>query len=63
MTAEEGVQAAHRFPKAAIVPLHFSGWQHFSESWSVIQGAFAAAGLDHRLRCLKPGIPTAVSPS
>jgi hypothetical protein len=40
------------------VPLHFEGWAHFTESRETIVRAFAAAGLDARLRWLEPGVPT-----
>lgn len=50
MTAEEGVEAAKHFDKAIIIPLHFEGWAHFSESWNEIKAAFEKAGLLHRLR-------------
>ena len=41
MTAQEGVTTARAFPHATIVPLHFEGWAHFSESRPVIEGASA----------------------
>ena len=50
MTAEDGVQVARAMPDAEIVPLHFEGWAHFSESRQVIEEAFRAAGLENRLR-------------
>jgi L-ascorbate metabolism protein UlaG (beta-lactamase superfamily) len=49
-TAAEAVVAARAFPTALIVPLHFEGWEHFSESRDDIERAFAAAGLADRLR-------------
>jgi L-ascorbate metabolism protein UlaG (beta-lactamase superfamily) len=49
MTAEEGVEAARTFSGAAIVPLHFEGWAHFSEGRPEIARAFAGAGLTERL--------------
>lgn len=58
MSAEDGVQFARAFPDAAIVPLHFEGWKHFSESRPEISAAFAKAGLEHRLHWLPPGRPT-----
>ena len=42
-TAEEGVVAARTFNQAAIVPLHFEGWAHFSEGRADIAAAFAKA--------------------
>jgi L-ascorbate metabolism protein UlaG (beta-lactamase superfamily) len=57
-TAEEAVEAAKTiFPDALIVPLHFEGWKHFSESRSDIEAAFAKAGLTHRLRFPVAGAP------
>ena len=40
---------------AAILPLHFEGWEHFSESRTEVVDAFAGAGLSERLRWLTPG--------
>jgi L-ascorbate metabolism protein UlaG (beta-lactamase superfamily) len=60
-TAEEAVEAARAFPDAVIVPLHYEGWAHFSESRKEIEPAFAAAGLEHRLRWLIPGRPQAMA--
>ncbi len=55
MTAEDGVKAARAFPRATIVPVHFEGWRHFSESRADIEKGFAAAGLSDRLRWPVPG--------
>ncbi|HZT77664.1 MAG TPA: MBL fold metallo-hydrolase [Vicinamibacterales bacterium] len=49
LSAEEGVTAARAMPDAAIVPMHFEGWKHFSEGRPEIEGAFASAGLASRL--------------
>ncbi len=48
-TVEEGVEAARAFHQASIVPLHYEGWKHFSESRAEIDTAFSAAGLKDRL--------------
>lgn len=59
MTADEMVTAARTFPSAAIVPLHYAGWAHFSEGRTEIERAFAAAGiLERRLFWLPPGRAT-----
>lgn len=50
MTADEGVLAAQHFSKARIIPLHFEGWEHFSEPRAVIENKFREAGLLHRLQ-------------
>lgn len=49
LTADEGVTAAQAMPRAAIVPMHFEGWKHFSEGRADIVRAFRAAGLESRL--------------
>jgi L-ascorbate metabolism protein UlaG (beta-lactamase superfamily) len=49
MTADEGVLAAQHFPGAKIIPLHFEGWGHFSESYNEIQNSFKKAGIEDRL--------------
>jgi L-ascorbate metabolism protein UlaG (beta-lactamase superfamily) len=51
LTAAEGAQLARTvFRTALIVPVHFEGWAHFSESRPQIEEAFAAAGLADRVR-------------
>jgi L-ascorbate metabolism protein UlaG (beta-lactamase superfamily) len=57
LTADEGVQVASVFANATIVPVHFEGWAHYSESRPEIMRAFARAALSHRLRWLEQGIP------
>jgi len=54
-TADEAVEAAHAFTGAIIIPLHFEGWAHFSESRLQIENAFKAAGMERRLQWLEPG--------
>ena len=52
-TAEEGVIAAQHFPGAKIIPLHFEGWGHFSESYNEIKSSFEKAGITERLQWLQ----------
>jgi len=54
--AAGGVEAAQAF-EATVVPLHFEGWEHFSESRADIEAAFTRAGLEGRLRWPEPGRP------
>jgi L-ascorbate metabolism protein UlaG (beta-lactamase superfamily) len=60
LTADEAVEVARAMPSALIVPLHYEGWEHFTESRGDVERAFAAAGLRDRLRWLGPGEPTAL---
>jgi L-ascorbate metabolism protein UlaG (beta-lactamase superfamily) len=57
LTAADAVEAAQAFGNAVVVPLHFEGWEHFSESREEIETAFARAGLLQRLRWPEPGRP------
>lgn len=58
LTAEEGAQLARDvFRRAVIVPVHFEGWAHFSESRPEIEDAFARAGVSERLRWPQAGQP------
>jgi len=59
-TAREGIEAARAFAVAAIVPVHYEGWAHFTESRTEIAQSFEEAGLSHRLRWLPAGTPTDV---
>lgn len=56
-TAQEAILFARARLEAKIVPLHFEGWKHFSESRAEISRAFAEAGLAERLKWLKAGQP------
>ena len=58
-TAAEAVQFAKLAGEAIIVPIHYEGWSHFSEGRAEIEQAFAAAGLERRLRFLPFGQPVA----
>lgn len=56
-TATEAVTAARAFTRAAVVPLHFEGWEHFSESREDLERTFAQAGLRDRLHLPLRGRP------
>ena len=58
MTSEEMVAAARAFDRAAIVPMHYEGWGHFSEARAEIERAFRVVELSGRLRWLEPGRPS-----
>jgi L-ascorbate metabolism protein UlaG (beta-lactamase superfamily) len=59
-TSAGAVEAARALGGATIVPLHYEGWQHFSESRADIERAFAEAGMTDRLRWLPAGVATEV---
>jgi L-ascorbate metabolism protein UlaG (beta-lactamase superfamily) len=54
-TAAGAVEVARTMPRALIVPLHFEGWEHLTESRADVERAFSAAGLNERLLWPEPG--------
>jgi len=58
LTAADAVALAREFHPATIVPVHYEGWEHFTESRPQVEQAFAAAGLGDRLQWLPPGRAT-----
>lgn len=50
MTIEESILVAKLFKEAAIIPLHYEGWRHFTENKTDIEFKFKEAGLYHRLK-------------
>jgi L-ascorbate metabolism protein UlaG (beta-lactamase superfamily) len=58
LTAKDAVAVARAMPSALVVPVHYEGWEHFSESRDDVERAFADVGLADRLRWLEPGTPT-----
>jgi L-ascorbate metabolism protein UlaG (beta-lactamase superfamily) len=57
-TADEAVQAAQVFLDAMIVPVHYEGWAHFSQSRLEFEQTFAKAGVSERVKWLTPGVST-----
>jgi L-ascorbate metabolism protein UlaG (beta-lactamase superfamily) len=60
MSANDAIDTAHAFGDAIIVPVHYEGWAHFSQSGDDLAKAFKALGLASRLRMLEPGVATAI---
>lgn len=62
-TAAEAVEVACVMSSAIVVPLHFEGWKHFTESRSDVEWAFAAARLSRRLMWATAGeaVPVAAA--
>jgi L-ascorbate metabolism protein UlaG (beta-lactamase superfamily) len=55
LSSEDAAEAAHVLGSRAIVPVHFHGWQHFSNDGESLRAAFEAAGLSDRLVFAEPG--------
>jgi L-ascorbate metabolism protein UlaG (beta-lactamase superfamily) len=58
MDVNDAIETAHAFPDATIVPVHYQGWAHFSQSGDDLVQSFKALGIGHRLKLLEPGVPT-----
>jgi len=53
--AHDAVEFARAIPDAVMAPLHYEGWEHFSEGRAELERAFREAGLTSRLRWLPRG--------
>jgi L-ascorbate metabolism protein UlaG (beta-lactamase superfamily) len=60
MDANDAIETAHAFPDAVIVPVHYEGWAHFSQSGEDLVQSFKALGVGARLRLLERGVATAI---
>jgi len=60
MDVNDAIETAHAFPDATIVPVHYEGWAHFSQSGDDLVRSFKALGIGPRLRLLEPGVPTPI---
>lgn len=56
MDNNDAIEAAHAFPKAAIVGVHNDSWGHFTESQDDLAHAFSVVGITDRLTTLEPGL-------
>ncbi len=50
MTVDESIKVAQLFDRAKIIPLHFEGWEHFSEPFTEIEHKYKEAGIADRLQ-------------
>lgn len=60
LVAKDAAAVADAFPNAVLVPLHYEGWEHFTEGRSEIEHAFNAAHIADRVTWLEYGRPTEV---
>jgi L-ascorbate metabolism protein UlaG (beta-lactamase superfamily) len=60
MSANDAIDTANAFPDATIVPVHYEGWTHFSQSGDDLAHSFKALGISGRLRMLERGVATKI---
>ncbi len=63
MNTNDAVEAAVAFPHAAIIPIHHSGWAHFSQSQDDIIKTFAILKIADRLRPVSPSGSIVIVPN
>jgi L-ascorbate metabolism protein UlaG (beta-lactamase superfamily) len=55
LDSDLAADAARVLDARAVVPVHYTGWQHFTEGGPSLRAAFDRAGLADRLVLLAPG--------
>jgi L-ascorbate metabolism protein UlaG (beta-lactamase superfamily) len=60
MNTNDAIETAHAFSDAVIVPVHYDGWAHFTQSGDDLERAFSALGIGTQLRLLEAGIATTI---
>ncbi|MGH7212095.1 MAG: MBL fold metallo-hydrolase [Acetobacteraceae bacterium] len=60
MDVNDVIDTANAFPDAIIVPLHYHGWKHLTQTGEDLTTSFDALGISSRLRMLEPGVPTEI---
>jgi L-ascorbate metabolism protein UlaG (beta-lactamase superfamily) len=55
LDSARSAEAARLLGARLVVPVHYAGWQHFSEGGADLRAAFDRAGLAGRLALLAPG--------
>jgi L-ascorbate metabolism protein UlaG (beta-lactamase superfamily) len=55
LDSEQSAEAARVLGARFVVPVHYTGWQHFTEGGDQLRAAFDRAGLADRLVLLAPG--------
>jgi L-ascorbate metabolism protein UlaG (beta-lactamase superfamily) len=58
MDTNDAIDTAAAFPDATIIPVHFEGWSHYTETGKMLADSFGALGLGDRLKILEPGVQT-----
>lgn len=60
-TANEGLKTAKLLNVKRIIPIHYDGWSHFSESKRDVVSCFKEQGMDDKLIWLRPGVGETIS--
>ena len=63
MDTNDAIDTAFAFPESTLIPVHFEGWSHFTQSAESLQRSFTALGIIDRLMILPPGKSTNLPPT
>jgi len=58
MGTNDAIDTAFAFPDATIIPVHFEGWSHYTETGEMLRQSFEALGIADRLKILEHGVKT-----
>jgi L-ascorbate metabolism protein UlaG (beta-lactamase superfamily) len=58
MGTNDAIDTAFAFPGATIIPVHFEGWTHYTETGEMLRQSFTALGIADHLKILKAGVKT-----
>jgi len=58
MGTNDSIDTAFAFPEATIIPVHFEGWSHYTETGEMLRQSFEALGIAGRLTILNRGVKT-----
>jgi len=58
MSTNDAIDTAFAFPAATIIPVHFEGWSHYTETGEMLQQSFTTLGIADQLKILKAGVKT-----
>jgi L-ascorbate metabolism protein UlaG (beta-lactamase superfamily) len=60
MATNDAMDLALAFPRSIIIPLHYDGWKHYTQSIEEVKHAYNVLEIGQRLRLLEPGVVTHV---
>jgi hypothetical protein len=60
LSSDRAAEAAKILAVRAVVPVHFEGWTHFTQSADALRAAFAGNQLTDRLALAEPGAAVTV---
>ena len=60
LSGDRAAEAAKILAARVVVPVHFEGWQHFTQGADALRAAFAGNGVSDRLRLPERGEPLAL---